>query len=101
VQELKKRQLHFARPQAYHDIHNHKNRWEKEKSLYHSFGEDRSSFGFLNFKEARERRDVVSRMFSPKAVERASGLVLDKVNQATPGNIGRSTVAGQISMRCV
>jgi hypothetical protein len=78
-QALEEQQLHFASPQAYLDIYNSKNRWNKEESLYHSFGEDRSSFGFLTFNEARERRDVVGRMFSPKAVESASGLLVDKV----------------------
>ncbi|KAF3032345.1 hypothetical protein E8E12_001817 [Didymella heteroderae] len=46
-------ELHFASPKAYHDIYNNKNRWDKEARLYKSFGEDRSSFGFLTYTEAK------------------------------------------------
>lgn len=38
-------ELHFSRPETYHEIYNANNRWDKEETLYHSFGEDRSSFG--------------------------------------------------------
>ena len=37
------------------------NKWDKEKSLYHSFGEHRSSFGFLTYAQAKERKDVLSK----------------------------------------
>jgi hypothetical protein len=60
-------------------IYNALNKWDKEKSLYHSFGEDRSSFGFLTYNEAKERKDVLSRLFSKKAIADVQGLVLEKV----------------------
>lgn len=47
--------------------------------LYHSMGEDRSSFGFLHYDEAKARKEVLNKRFSPKAIEEAYGLVLDKV----------------------
>lgn len=72
-------QIHFRRPSAYLEIYNALNKWDKEKSLYHSFGEDRSSFGFLTYNEAKERKDVLSRLFSKKAVADVQGLVLEKV----------------------
>jgi hypothetical protein len=72
-------ELHFSDPQAYHDIYNNKNRWDKDYRLYHSFNEDRSSFGFTTYKEAKERKDVLNRMFSPKAVAQAQGLIIQKV----------------------
>jgi hypothetical protein len=31
-------------------------------------GEDRSSFGYLTYREAKERKDILSRRFSKKAV---------------------------------
>lgn len=62
-------QLHFSSPAAYHDIYNNKNRWDKEKTLYQSFGEDESSFGFLSHNEAKERRDAMARLFSVQSVE--------------------------------
>jgi len=73
-------QLHFSNPQTYHEIYNASNRWNKEETLYHSFGEDRSSFGFLEYKDAKERKDVLSPMFSKKAIQEAQGLVQEKAS---------------------
>ncbi|KAJ4305324.1 hypothetical protein N0V90_000855 [Kalmusia sp. IMI 367209] len=72
-------QLHFANPEAYHEIYNNKNRWDKEYCLYKSFNEDRSSFGFLTYEEAKARKDVLSRSFSQTAIEGAQGLCAEKV----------------------
>ena len=72
-------QIHFSSPSAYLEIYNAYNKWDKEKSLYHSFGEDRSSFGFLTYNEAKERRDVLLKLFSKKAIADVQGLVLEKV----------------------
>lgn len=72
-------ELHFAVPSAYMDIYKASNRWDKEESLYHSFGEDGSTFGCLTYREAKERKDVLSRMFSKKSIEDVQGLVEGKV----------------------
>lgn len=72
-------ELHFSDPQAYHDIYNAKNRWDKERNLYHSFGEDRSSFGFLTYREAKARKDVLNKSFSPAAIAKCEPIVLAKV----------------------
>lgn len=42
-------------------------------------GEDRSSFGYLTYREAKERKDILSRRFSRKAVAEGQGIVEDKV----------------------
>ncbi|KAL4944118.1 hypothetical protein BDV06DRAFT_233850 [Aspergillus oleicola] len=68
-------ELHFHSPAAYLEIYNPSNRWDKEKNLYHSMGEDRSSFGYLTYREAKERKDILSRRFSRKAVLEAHGIV--------------------------
>ncbi|EFW23057.1 benzoate 4-monooxygenase cytochrome P450 [Coccidioides posadasii str. Silveira] len=72
-------ELHFSNPATYLEIYNPSNRWDKEESLYHSFGEDRSSFGFLTYKEAKERKDVLNRMLSRKAILGSQGIVQEKV----------------------
>lgn len=72
-------QLHFSSTEAFFTIYNIKNRWDKDPALYHSFGEDESSFGYVSHKEAKERRDILSRLFSPKAVEEAESIIKDKV----------------------
>jgi hypothetical protein len=66
------------------EIYNASNKWDKEKTLYHSFGEDRSSFGFLTYDEAKERKDVLRRLFSKKAVADVQGLILEKVWSSSP-----------------
>ena len=74
-------QLHFARPSAYHEIYNRALRWDKEPVLYRSFGEDRSSFGFLTYREAKERKDVLQPFFSRRAIIAMQGLVQEKVRR--------------------
>lgn len=73
-------QLHFSKPEVYHEIYNATNRWDKEPALYHSFGEDRSSFGFLEYKDAKPRKDILSRIFSKRAITDAESLVQEKVS---------------------
>ncbi|RVX69702.1 hypothetical protein B0A52_06346 [Exophiala mesophila] len=77
-------ELHFSRPDTYHEIYNATNRWDKEQSLYHSFGEDRSSFGYLEYKDAKGRKDILSRVFSKKAIQEAEGLIQEKASQSLP-----------------
>ncbi|KAJ8116800.1 hypothetical protein OPT61_g1845 [Boeremia exigua] len=71
-------ELHFANPNAYNDIYNNKNRWDKEARLYKSFGEDRSSFGFLTYAENKVRKDVLNRSFSQAAIYGAEDLVTEQ-----------------------
>lgn len=71
-------ELHFASPQAYHDIYNNKNQWDKEARLYQSFNEDRSSFGFLTYAEAKNRKDVLNRSFSAAAIGSAEKLLVEE-----------------------
>ncbi|KAK5958385.1 hypothetical protein OHC33_000227 [Knufia fluminis] len=72
-------ELHFANPEVCQEIYNATNRWDKEESLYHSFGEDRSSFGSLTYAEAKPRKDILTRLFSKKAIRDAEHLVQEKV----------------------
>ncbi|KAI7410308.1 hypothetical protein KC332_g6482, partial [Hortaea werneckii] len=67
--------LHFSAPAAYHDIYNNANRWDKEGRLYRSFGEDRSSFGFLTYMEAKSRKDVLAPLFSRRAISDLQHLI--------------------------
>ncbi|QIW97678.1 hypothetical protein AMS68_003196 [Peltaster fructicola] len=73
-------ELHFEQPQAYHDIYNNSNRWDKEESLYGSFGEDRSSFGFLTYKESKARKDVLNKSFSTSAMSSVTPMVQEKID---------------------
>ncbi|KIY03562.1 uncharacterized protein Z520_00253 [Fonsecaea multimorphosa CBS 102226] len=67
--------LHFSNPQAYHDIYNNVNRWDKDKGSYECFGEDHSSFGFLKYHDAKQRKDVLQPLFSRRNILQMQTLV--------------------------
>ncbi|KAK9327706.1 cytochrome P450 [Lipomyces starkeyi] len=73
-------ELHFSNPAAYNDIYNSSARWDKEESLYCCFGEDRSSFGFLTYNEAKQRKDVLQPLFSRRAITNMQGLIREKID---------------------
>ena len=60
-------------------MYNNNNRWDKEAGLYHSFGEDRSSFGFLTYAESKQRKDIMAPLFSRRAIFELQDLVQSKV----------------------
>ncbi|EME86170.1 uncharacterized protein MYCFIDRAFT_121281, partial [Pseudocercospora fijiensis CIRAD86] len=75
--------LNFSNPNAFHEIYNNANRWDKEETLYHCFGEDRSSFWFLTYKEAKQRKDVLGDLqgLVKKNIERLC-IALEKYGRA-------------------
>ncbi|KAK2626244.1 hypothetical protein QTJ16_004506 [Diplocarpon rosae] len=68
-------ELHFAQPSAYHEIYNASARWDKERMLYQSFGQDHSSFGFLTYAESKSRKDVLQPLFSRRSILNIQSLV--------------------------
>ena len=72
-------QLSFSDPAAYHEIYNGSNRWDKEPTLYQSFGQDHSTFGCLKYADSKTRRDILGPMFSRKAVSDYQGLIQTNV----------------------
>lgn len=77
--------MHFSNPSAFTDIYNNSNRWDKEGKLYRCFGEDRSSFGYLTYREAKQRKDVMAPLFSKRATIDLQDLVhknLDRLCKA-------------------
>ncbi|KAG9185504.1 hypothetical protein G6011_08048 [Alternaria panax] len=91
-------ELHFANPKAYHDIYNNKNRWDKEATLYRSFNEDRSSFGYLTYAEAKNRKDVLNKSFSLAAIESSEGLLVSKVKELCAAIEKRSKEAKSVDL---
>ncbi|PPJ57248.1 hypothetical protein CBER1_02809 [Cercospora berteroae] len=72
-------ELHFCSPTAYHEIYNNMNRWDKDEVLYSSFGEDASSFGYVKYRDAKMRKDVLAPMFSRRAISELQGVVKEKM----------------------
>jgi cytochrome P450 len=73
-------ELHFASPKAYFDIYAPAVRWDKERVLYHSMGVDSTSFGYLKYPQAKQRKDVLQPLFSRRAVSGIQGLVRQKLD---------------------
>ena len=80
-------QLYFSGLKAHNEIYNNRNRWLKEPyslqlltTPYNSFGEEQSPFGYLHYREAKERKDALNRVFSVQAIEQTQlWSVRDKV----------------------
>lgn len=73
-------ELHFASPKAYFDIYAPAVRWDKERVLYHSMGVNSTSFGYLKYPQAKQRKDVLQPLFSRRAVSAIQSLVQHKLN---------------------
>jgi hypothetical protein len=78
--QLTRAQLHFSKPSAFHDIYNASSRWQKERVLYESFGEDGSSFGLRDYAEAKQRKDVLQPLFSRRSILNMQWLVRKNVS---------------------
>lgn len=61
-------QLHFSNPAAYNDIHSQRNRWTKDPYLYACFAIHESTFSICEYDRAKKRRDIITPLFSRKAV---------------------------------
>ncbi|KAF8855457.1 putative cytochrome P450 [Acephala macrosclerotiorum] len=72
-------ELHFANPDAYHNIYNGNLRWDKEAKLYESFGEDHSSFGLTKYADSKQRKEVLQPLFSRRTILDLQSLVREKV----------------------
>lgn len=73
-------QLHFANPHAYNEIYNVKNKWDKDPVVYGAFDMDKSSACFIKYEDAKQRRDVLSPMFSRSSILRMQGLIQERVS---------------------
>ncbi|CAG7999015.1 unnamed protein product [Penicillium olsonii] len=74
-------ELHFAEPAAYREIYNTNNRWSKDPFIYHSFGADNASFGYLTVEEAKPRKMILASVFSRKAVIGYLPCIQEQVNR--------------------
>ncbi|KAK7532076.1 cytochrome P450 monooxygenase-like protein [Phyllosticta citribraziliensis] len=79
--EASRHQLHFCEPSAYHEIYNARNRWDKDPRFYRSFTQDESSFGYIDYHTAKQRRDIIGKSFSPAAVSQCEELLVDKIGE--------------------
>ncbi|PSS28335.1 hypothetical protein M430DRAFT_165930 [Amorphotheca resinae ATCC 22711] len=89
-------ELSFSDPAAYHEIYNSSNFWDKEASVYQSFGQDHATFGFLKYADAKKRKDIMSPLLSRKAISDLQELVQSNVDRLCEG-LTNNNAAGRSS----
>ena len=98
-------ELHFASAKAYFDIYAPAVRWDKERVLYHSMGVDSTSFGYLKYPQAKQRKDVLQPLFSRRAVSGIQGLIRRKLNDycdtLTQHNAAKESSNMYLGLRCL
>jgi len=73
-------ELHFAKPTAYDEIYNARNKWDKDPRLYHSFDTAESFFAQRDYLSAKHRRALISNLFSKTAISELHHLIRDKLD---------------------
>jgi hypothetical protein len=74
-------ELHFAKPTAYDEIYNSQNKWDKDYEYYRAFDMDESSFTQSNYFISKQRRAVISNMFSKRSISELQHLVRDQLDR--------------------
>ncbi|KAI9455335.1 putative P450 monooxygenase [Lactarius psammicola] len=80
IVRLAPNELHFSNPAAYNDIYNNRNKWDKDPLLYRAFDMDTASIGLIHYSDAKQRRDVLSPLFSRTSILQMQDLVQNRVN---------------------
>ncbi|KAF8488483.1 putative P450 monooxygenase [Russula emetica] len=74
-------ELHFAKPTVYDEIYNLQNKWDKDYQYYRAFDMDESSFTQPNYFMAKQRRAVISNMFSKRSISEIQHLVRSQLDR--------------------
>ncbi|KAF8656419.1 hypothetical protein AX16_002563 [Volvariella volvacea WC 439] len=75
-------ELHFNDPRAFEDIYvRNGHKFPKEAAFYNAFLEQESSFGYLNAREAKARKDVLRPLFSRQAISKLESVIQSTVDK--------------------
>jgi len=72
--------LHFSEPSAYHDIYCQGSTFHKDPNFYKLFFIDESSFGSVDRRLAKTRRDALLPFFSRRALTKLESAIQEKVD---------------------
>ncbi|KAL1739519.1 cytochrome P450 [Schizophyllum fasciatum] len=75
--------LHFSNPNVYSKIYTRGTAFLKDHALYRAFSQPTSSFGCVDPFFAKARRDVISPLFSRRAIAKLEPFIHEKVDQFT------------------
>ncbi|KAL0573598.1 hypothetical protein V5O48_008357 [Marasmius crinis-equi] len=91
--------LHFATPEAYHDIYTHGPTFTKSSSaLYRAFGVGANSFTFTDPAKAKERRAAINPLFARRSILKLEGVIQDLVNRFIARILSQSDSEGFVDM---
>ncbi|KAI0047712.1 putative P450 monooxygenase [Auriscalpium vulgare] len=82
-------ELHFANPQAHKDIYTSKNKWDKDYNMYRAFDADTASLCIPSYHAAKQRKDVLSPLFSRTSIVKLQDLVRDRVDVLCDALVGQ------------
>ncbi|KAK6996685.1 cytochrome P450 [Favolaschia claudopus] len=92
-------EVHFSDPEVYDTIYGHRSTFTKDPFIYGAFKQDLSSFGFQNPHEARKRREMLSPLFSRRAILKLEHAVQTRVSElVTRLNTCDSSIPCNLSM---
>ncbi|KAF9444561.1 cytochrome P450 [Macrolepiota fuliginosa MF-IS2] len=74
-------QLHFDDPQAFGDIYGSGTKFTKFAQFYDCFNERESSFGYIDPKTAKKRKDILLPLFSRRAILKLEGVIQNSVDR--------------------
>ncbi|KAI0265866.1 putative P450 monooxygenase [Gloeopeniophorella convolvens] len=73
-------ELHFSNPNAYNEIYNAQNKWDKVSKFYGGFDIDESFFSKADYHDSKRNRALVSNLFSRKAISELQYLIKSKMD---------------------
>ncbi|KAI0038829.1 putative P450 monooxygenase [Auriscalpium vulgare] len=73
-------ELHFANPEAFGDIYNAQNKWDTDFRFYRAFDMDAAALCMVKYEAAKERKDVLSPLFSRQSTIKMQELLQTKVD---------------------
>jgi hypothetical protein len=75
--------IHFSDPRAFDDIYAN-TKFTKEPHFYRAFNDSQSTFGFVDVKEAKKRKDIMRPLFSRRAIIKLEGVIQSTVRSTYP-----------------
>ncbi|KAH0588957.1 hypothetical protein H2248_004739 [Termitomyces sp. 'cryptogamus'] len=95
VVRISPEQLHFNDPDAFNHIYSTGSKFTKLQDFYDAFNEKQSSFGYIDVKKAKQRKDVMRPLFSRRAILSLENVIQNTVDQLVAALLLQSLPGGK------
>ncbi|KAF8656407.1 hypothetical protein AX16_002552 [Volvariella volvacea WC 439] len=93
-------EVHFNDPKAFEEIYvRYGHKFPKEATFYEAFLQHESSFGYLNPRDAKTRKDVLRPLFSRQAILKLEHVIQATVDKLIYGLINHIPPKGEVEPR--